>query len=210
MKTRITFLFILIGSLGSQYLHGQDIKSNISGFSISAAGKFSKWTTSSLFLDPLTKGNTGPGFGFNLSYGFAEKISLYLEYGQSNFDPDEQTDGRHRALSAGASVHFGATLKSFRPFISAGLSSHSMSFNPVFFTDDLFGFEYDLKVSGIGAEIGVGTQWFTLPNLAITMRVNGQFGSFTNTTISGSEFDPDETLDYRLINIQAGVSYFFQ
>jgi hypothetical protein len=122
----------------------------------------------------------------------------------------QQTDNRHRALSGGIKVHFGATLKTLRPFVSAGLTSHQMKFNPVFFPDDFFDLEYDLKVTGLGAEIGAGMQWFALPNLAVTIGINGQFGSFTNTVISGSEFDPEETLDFQFINLQIGVSYFFQ
>ncbi|MBK8505711.1 MAG: outer membrane beta-barrel protein [Saprospiraceae bacterium] len=207
----IIILLVILGSAGSHSLYSQDIKSNISGFSLSASGKYAQWTTSSNFLNGLKEEkNNGPGLEFSVAYGFAEKISLYMTYSQSNFDPNDQTDNRHRSLSGGVKVHFGATLKTLRPFVSAGLANHQMKFNPVFFADDLFELEYDLKVTGIGAALGAGTQWFALPNLALSGGINGQFGSFTNTAISGSEYDPEETLDFRFINVQLGVSYFFQ
>ena len=212
MKTSFTFSSVLFLTLLQMNLYAQDIRSVNTGFSLNIHGKFSNWTSSSFFLSDLIEEKpNGAGLGFRVAYGFSEKISIFLGYGQSSFAiPDVENDRTHQLVQAGATVNFGATLKSLRPFISAGISQHSMKIAPIFFPDDLFLEEYVLKVSGLGVEFAAGVQWFLLPNLAAEFSLNTHFGGFDQTTLDGFDYDPEETLDFRFLGAQIGISYYFQ
>jgi hypothetical protein len=212
MKTSFTFLTVLFFTMGQMNLYAQDIRSVNTGFSLNIHGKYSNWTSSSFFLGDLSEEKpNGPGMGFKVAYGFSEKISIFLGYGQSSYAlPDFENDRTHQQVQAGATVNFGATLKSLRPFISAGIGQHSMKIEPIIFYDDIFLEEYVLKVSGLAVEFAAGVQWFILPNLAAEFSLNSHFGRFDQTTLDGFDYDPEETLDFRFLGGQIGITYYFQ
>lgn len=212
MKKSFTFSTVLLLTLVQMNLYAQDIRSVNTGFSLNIHGKFSNWASSSFFLSNLREEKpNGPGMGFKVAYGFSEMISIFLGYGQSSYAvPNIENDRTHQLLQAGATVNFGATLKSLRPFISAGIGQHSLKIAPIVFYDDIFLEEYELKVSGLAVDFSAGVQWFLLPNLAAELSLNTHFGGFNQTTLDGLDYDPEETLDFRFLGAQIGITYYLQ
>lgn len=203
-------IFILIVSmiaLTDDDLHGQDILSSASGFSVQGAFSYSSWSSDSFFLSDLADSEpVGIGLKLGVGYGITEKISLHANFYSLSFQREFEWDTfNFTSQTLGARFTFGATLSKWRPNFEFGLARVVNTIGPVFFDtiDNL-----ELRNSGLGIQLGGGVDYYINTNIAITAQANYLFGNFSDTTFSGVQFDPQEDVDYGILNINVGVRYF--
>ena len=210
MKHLRLFLLAAI-SLQAAYLVAQDIRSATTGFSLGIYGKYTSWMSTSNFVGSLDEEDpNGVGIGAKIAYGINENLSVHIGYAQANYAQNEEWDQySHQLLHMDLRVNFGATLKTLRPFLQAGLGQHVMKVDPIILDND-FSTLYALKMTGIGGEAGVGLQYFVTPSLAIEAVANGRFGSFKTITLNGIGYDPVSTTDFQFLSGQIGLTYFLQ
>ncbi|NND31851.1 MAG: outer membrane beta-barrel protein [Saprospiraceae bacterium] len=205
-------LFLCLAStVYATCIFAQDIRSSTTGFSFGLHGKFTDWTSTSNFVGSLDEDDpNGIGIGARIAYGLNESFSFYFGYAHANYAQNEDWDQyTHQLLHLGLRVNFGATLKSLRPYLQAGVGQHTMKIDPIIFGND-FSTLYALKMNGIGGEAGIGLQYFATPSLAIDIGVFGRFGNFSGITLNGVNFDPETSTDFRFLGLEVGVTYFLQ
>jgi len=188
-------------------LHSQDVQSSTNGFSVYGAFSYSSWTSESFFLSDLAELEpTGFGFKLGVGYGLSESLSIHANHYSLSFNRNFDWDSFNFSMQTlSARFSFGATLSKWRPIFEAGLARVSNKVDPIFFD----GFDnLELRNSGFGLHVGGGINYHVNTNIAISAQANYMFGSFSNTTISGVEYDPGESVDFGLLNINLGVRYF--
>jgi len=192
-------------------LQAQDIKSTTSGFAVSIFGNASSWMSTSNFVGSLDEEEPGSvGGGAMISYGLDESITFFISYAQSSHSTDDIWDQfTHQVMNGGVRLNFGATLKSLRPFLQAGISQHTMKIDPIVLDND-FSVLYNLRMIGIGGDVGAGVHYFIKPSLSVEIGAYGRFGNFNNISLSGQTYDPENRTDFRFLTGQIGITYFLQ
>jgi len=191
----------------SNELYSQDVQSSASGFSVQGAFSYSSWSSDSFFLSDLADSEPlGIGLKLGVGYGISEKISLHANFYSLSFQREFEWDTfNFTSQTLGARFTFGATLSKWRPNFEVGLARVVNNIGPVFF-DSIDNLE--LRNSGFGIQLGGGVDYYINTNLAITAQANYLFGNFSDSTFSGVQFDPQEEVDYDILNINLGVRYF--
>jgi len=191
----------------SNELYSQDVQSSASGFSVHGAFSYSSWSSDSFFLSDLADSEpVGIGLKLGVGYGISEKISLHANFYSLSFQREFEWDTfNFTSQTLGARFTFGATLSKWRPNFEFGLARVVNNIGPVFF-DSIDNLE--LRNSGFGIQLGGGVDYYINTNLAITAQANYLFGNFSDSTFSGVQFDPQEEVDYDILNINLGVRYF--
>jgi len=205
MKTITTFFIILLPFLTLS----QDIRSTTEGFSASLSGQYSDWESSSFFLSDLAALEpSGIGVKVDVGYGLNQRFSFHLSYQNGNYNRNEGWDAFSiSSINASARINFGATLKSFRPYLGAGLSSAHLKVDPVSF--DGFG-DYELVNKGLGYMIYGGVDFFIKSNISVGGQYTIMPGSFNSTTLSGEQFNIEETVDFNFFIFNLGLRYYFE
>ncbi len=211
MKTKYTFLSVILIIIRLCNLEAQDIRSSVAGVSLQFSGQFVNWTSTSHFLRQLAKDEpNGLGGEIRLAYGLNERISLMTGYGIGRFDKVDFWDSFQRqSISAGARLHFGATLQRLRPYLDVTVASESMRIDPIFFLDDPLFRSYDLKMNGLSFGVATGLHYFITPVLSINTMISLQLGHFDDRRINGLSLDLDQRSDFRYLSWQIGAAYFF-
>ena len=93
---------------------------------------------------------------------------------------------------------FGSTMSSWRPFIQAELMGHAVVVN-----DDID----ILTFSGSGAGFGSGVKYFINPELAISLALSIDFGTYTNVRFN--DIVGDKELAFYTKRAFVGMSYNF-
>jgi len=202
-------IYILLFISISYNLNSQDIKSSVSGFSAEIDLVYGEWYTGSFFLGDLAELEPiGGGLRFKAGYGFLERFEIFAAYTTVNYNISEEWDRFINSnLKLGARIYFGATLRSFRPYLEIALDQNKFLMDPIFI--DTQG-PYELDMSGIGVAPGGGINYFIIPNLAAHLNLGFSFGNFSSVDISGQRNTFEENLDYTFFNVNLGMSYFFQ
>lgn len=201
-------LIILLSIIMVSALSGQDVKSSASGFSINANGIYSSWSSDSFFIGDLAEIDpNGTGFNIGVGYGFNQRFSAHLHYGIANYNKNDEWDSFTTSnIDISGRISFGATLKSLKPYLGAGISIVDMKIDPVTFGD---GELYELKNSGVGFILNGGLDYFVKTNLSIGVQGEFNVGSFSDITISGQTIEVEESVDFSYFKINLGVRYYF-
>ena len=205
MKTK--HLLLIISLFFANHIFAQDIQSSTSGFSVYGGASISGWSSESFFLSDLAESEPG-GFGFKLGlgYGFNEKFSVHLQHYNSTFKKVFDWDTfSFSSETLSARFTFGATLSKWRPYIEAGLATARNKVDPI--TIDNAG-SFELRNTGFGIHTGGGLNFHINSSLAISAQANYLFGSFSDITISGEIYDPEENVDFGILHINFGIRYY--
>ena len=193
--------------LFSSSLDGQDIQSSATGFSAYGGISYSTWSSESFFLSDLAELEpTGLGFKLGVGYGISEKISFHASHSAISYAQEFDWNTYNISMQTlSARFTFGATLSKWRPTFEAGAAFVSNKVDPVSFDgfDDL-----ELQNRGTGLHLGGGINYHINTNFAISLQGNYIYGNFSTTRFSGTEFDPNEDVDFAILNINLGVRYF--
>jgi len=188
-------------------LRGQDIQSSATGFSFYGGFSYSSWSSESFFLSELSELEpTGFGYKIGVGYGITEKMSVHANHYGLSFSREFDWDTYSITMQTiSARFTFGATLSKWRPNFEAGLAIVSNKVDPVSL-DTLD--ELELFNNGLGLHLGGGLNYHINTNFAICLQGNYMYGGFSKTTLSGTEYDPGEDVDFGIFNINLGVRYF--
>jgi len=188
-------------------VNSQDIQSSTTGFSGYAAFSYSSWTSESFFLSDLAELEpNGLGIKIGIGYGITEKLSIHANHYGLSFNRNLEWNKFNISMQTlNARFSFGATLSKWRPNFEAGLVAVSNKVDPVLFDgfDDV-----ELKNSGVGLHLGGGLNYYVNTNLTISAQASYKYGSFSDITISGTDYDPEENVDFAILLINLGVRYF--
>ena len=195
MKKILIPLLILL----SIHLEAQTFsqKSTTQGFAIALNLGYAGWGGED--LDPFTGG--GIGFNFSPSYGFNERFTLFssIEFAPNvNLGPLIEATTRSTLFEVGAKWMFGSTTSALRPFIQAELMGHAVVVN-----DDID----ILTFAGSGAGFGTGVKYFINPELAVSLALSIDFGTYTNVRFNDIQGDKD--LAFYTKRAFIGMSYNF-
>ena len=203
------YLIIFLFSFNFTSLIAQDIKSNTKGFSLSLSGSIASWDSQSLFLGDLSETEpSGLGIYARVAYGINQNIEVFLAYSALGYKQEFDWDSFNSStLFVGGRYNFGATLRRFRPFLEGALAINNMTVDPITFDSVNI---FKLEVSGVGGTFGGGVHFFIIPALSVSAHGNYSFGNFNTISLSGEELTGlDENVDFGLLTINLGVTYFF-
>jgi len=198
---------IIVFYFFSLSLKGQDIQSSASGFSVYGGFSYSSWSSESFFLGDLADLEpTGIGYKLGIGYGITEKVSVHANHYGLSFSRENDWNTYSISMQTlGTRFSFGATLSKWRPTFEVGLARVSNKVDPVFFD----GFDnLELRSNGYGLHLGGGVNYHINTNMAICLQGNYMYGNFSETTFSGIEYDPQEDVDFGILNINLGFRYF--
>ena len=199
---------VIISFVLSLSVQGQDIQSSATGFSVYGGFSYSHWSSESFFLGELSELEpTGLGYKLGVGYGITEKISIHANhYGLSFIQEFDWNTYSINLQTLSARFTFGATLSKWRPTFEAGLAYIRNKVDPISFDglDDL-----ELRNTGFGLHLGGGINYHINTNMGISLQGNYMYGNFSETTISGIDYDLEEDVDFGVLNINIGFRYFF-
>ncbi len=210
---RYAIIFLLFLSTHTNF-YAQGILSNTQGFSFNAYGKYNTWKSNSTFLSDLDDSEpNGVGFGLRLGYGFTENIKFFISHEFSQYALNEKWNTYTiNPIEIGLRYSFGASLIKFRPYLQLAVGWHPLNISPVDFIDN-DGNEFsdaNLKSSGYALGGTFGLQYYLTPDLNIDVGLGGNFGKFSKLYINGLKVPGnDEDVDFRILHINAGLSYSF-
>ena len=203
-KAILTTLLILHLSIT---INSQDIQSSATGFSIYGGLSYSSWTSESFFLGELAETEpTGYGYKLGVGYGINERISIHANHYGLYFNQEfDWNSFSINMQTLSARFTFGATLSKWRPTFEAGMALVSNKVDPVAFDgyDD-----WELRNKGLGLHLGGGISYHINTALSICLQGNYMYGNFSSITFSGTEYDPEEDVDFGILNINLGVRYY--
>jgi hypothetical protein len=153
--------------------------------------------------DDADQVDAGGGLGFQLGYGFNDRIALYIGFDGASVTSDDDdtntsTDYTLGTGELGLRVTFGNEGQRWRPYLNAALTGVVSQDQE----DD-----FDASVSGAGTTLGGGVQYFFSRSLAVDGALNLTSGSYTRAELDGDSEDLPLGVGFNHTRLQLGVTW---